>query len=648
MELVHTTRDDSSSDMASTSATSTDPLLIEVQSQRLKLISIEGNIGAGKSSLLRALSSEYQIIEEPLGDWEECLSRYYKYPYSSAYDLQLKSLESFKDSVMTLDDSEGFAFIERSLYSMFLIFIELAYNNFYLERIQKDELEELTRLTFSQTRNLGAIFYVHTPAEICYERMIKRDRPAERRVTFDYIKKLGEQYDKVMVYGKHRLPIPVFILDGTMSTQALCVKINTILKHLRLGVAKMVYPDNEPIIPEYLLNTLEPKVPVHEYELDYYNEMKSLGFESCPHLIIKKHHMAWDAIPPSVSKDRRTRKHNLRSRSTLTIKAGETRKIESGLRVSCGNSDSIITVININIKGLIRSTFVKAINRGEITELNFEIRNDSTEPVTLERCESFATMTYRHNTSDEIESSGLPEFNEATSILKFDKLDRDNYLTWQKQMRKLLTNMGCIRNIVEPADPTSSNDIHAYIKLLEYTNTRWHPYIEHCSTAYDIWKRLEGLNAPCIKERVDSILTRLFSSKHTRGTSLNQHISQMGQLRSKLAEKGEQISDQVFITALLLSLGDQYDILRNTWYEFPEEDRSVEQIIGKIIKIHARTIDDKYNQARILTNKMEELRELKNKNPCSKCGRTGHWAKECKSRREKRSKKIHTAPSEEF
>merc|ERR1711907_427602 len=51
-------------------------------------VCIDGNIGAGKSTILRQLASEYPVREEPLDDWGDLLDAYYKDPKRHAYDLQ--------------------------------------------------------------------------------------------------------------------------------------------------------------------------------------------------------------------------------------------------------------------------------------------------------------------------------------------------------------------------------------------------------------------------------------------------------------------------------------------------------------------------------------------------------------------------------
>lgn len=51
------------------------------------LISIKGNIGAGKSELLAELSGQYPVIQESVNEWEECLTNYYDSPSTHAYQL---------------------------------------------------------------------------------------------------------------------------------------------------------------------------------------------------------------------------------------------------------------------------------------------------------------------------------------------------------------------------------------------------------------------------------------------------------------------------------------------------------------------------------------------------------------------------------
>jgi deoxyguanosine kinase len=80
--------------------------------QKPQLISIEGNIGSGKSSLLRNLSDKHKVIPEPVEDWGQCLTKYYEEPRKHAYELQMKAMASYKQSVDNIKHDSGFVFIE--------------------------------------------------------------------------------------------------------------------------------------------------------------------------------------------------------------------------------------------------------------------------------------------------------------------------------------------------------------------------------------------------------------------------------------------------------------------------------------------------------------------------------------------------------
>ena len=63
----------------------------------------------------------------------------------------------------------------------------------------------------------GGFIYLRTPAEVCYERIIKRGRKEEESVTMDYLKRIEEKHENWLIkkegIDEHLVNTPVLILD---------------------------------------------------------------------------------------------------------------------------------------------------------------------------------------------------------------------------------------------------------------------------------------------------------------------------------------------------------------------------------------------------------------------------------------------------
>ena len=179
--------------------------------ERLKskyIFSIEGNIGSGKTTVIRHLQQIYGdqvvLVEEPVKDWqnlegENLLKKknddLNRWGYSfEAYVLITKMNEltkvAFSDKKIIL--------IERCMLTdkvFFDINVENGFSNPMEEAMFKNLYEFLSNNVYPK---LSGIIYLDTPVEECINRMIKRGRKEEKSLTKEkVIKESGIPYLKL-------------------------------------------------------------------------------------------------------------------------------------------------------------------------------------------------------------------------------------------------------------------------------------------------------------------------------------------------------------------------------------------------------------------------------------------------------------------
>ena len=61
----------------------------------MRVITIGGNIGCGKTTVLSNLSKEWTVFKEPLEKWGSWLDLFYTNPQRYAFSFQMKILHDF-------------------------------------------------------------------------------------------------------------------------------------------------------------------------------------------------------------------------------------------------------------------------------------------------------------------------------------------------------------------------------------------------------------------------------------------------------------------------------------------------------------------------------------------------------------------------
>ena len=93
------------------------------------IITIEGNIGSGKSTIINNLKDKYNVIEENVKDWKDWLSNFYKDKKKYSFGFQMQVLLSqMKLSEILKDNKNNINIIERSPYTSINIFGKLNSN----------------------------------------------------------------------------------------------------------------------------------------------------------------------------------------------------------------------------------------------------------------------------------------------------------------------------------------------------------------------------------------------------------------------------------------------------------------------------------------------------------------------------------------
>jgi len=175
--------------------------MFETKKKKIR-ISVEGNIGSGKSTLVRNLSEHTQLngYVQKVDALKTEINNFYIDPKKNCFDLQNKFQLQYKESWDFANIRRGDFCIE-GILSTFFVFTRVNYDLANLTDT------EFTQLDFSyQDRNLpmafdfDVIFYLYsTDLNINLQRIKDREQlKEEQKITIEYLKTIEDQYESYL------------------------------------------------------------------------------------------------------------------------------------------------------------------------------------------------------------------------------------------------------------------------------------------------------------------------------------------------------------------------------------------------------------------------------------------------------------------
>jgi deoxyadenosine/deoxycytidine kinase len=175
---------------------------------RYRLVTIEGNIGAGKTSLAGMLAEKYNgsLILEQFAD-NPFLPAFYKNPKRNAFPLELFFLaERYQQmkEVMMADLFRSAVFTDYLFIKSFL---------FASINLKNEELKLYSRLfqiIHSQLPEPDLLLYLHSPVEKLLQNISGRGRSYEQNISAAYLEQIQETYFE---YFKSAIRMKIVVAD---------------------------------------------------------------------------------------------------------------------------------------------------------------------------------------------------------------------------------------------------------------------------------------------------------------------------------------------------------------------------------------------------------------------------------------------------
>jgi deoxyadenosine/deoxycytidine kinase len=203
------------------------------------IISINGNIACGKSTLLKALKEKgHNVVLEGYdrGKWGDVLNMYYKNPKPYGYLFQTVVIAEMKETYESIREeskfigtsSDDIVFVERAHVDC-LAFAQLVHANGHMTNT---EYETFKKLYDSLLEQPDCIITLNLEAEVCFERCKARARACESGITLEYLKGVQRSTEKAMLTNSMQVNAPTLMSVNVlgMSTDEIVNEIEDLVE----------------------------------------------------------------------------------------------------------------------------------------------------------------------------------------------------------------------------------------------------------------------------------------------------------------------------------------------------------------------------------------------------------------------------------
>ena len=175
-----------------------------------QIYSIEGNIGSGKSTLVRILKKYFKdndniiFADEPVEEWmsikdnngEDILSKFYRDQHKYGFSFQMMAYISRISILKKLvkENPNSIIFTERSVYTDKKVFAQMLYDQGKIEQIDFIIYNKWFE-HFLDEIDITGVIYIKTDPVNCFERIIKRNRKGET-IPLEYLEMCHNYHEK--------------------------------------------------------------------------------------------------------------------------------------------------------------------------------------------------------------------------------------------------------------------------------------------------------------------------------------------------------------------------------------------------------------------------------------------------------------------
>lgn len=189
-----------------------------IMPSRPLIVSIEGNIGAGKTTIIDKLQEKMRantdilFLREPVDIWEgikdpetgeNILQKFYGNPSKYAFSFQVMAyatrISLIREAIRNNQHCK-MIICERSLDADKQIFAQMLHDDGMIDNVHF-QIYNRFYTEYSDDFSLNGIVYIDADAEICHQRIAKRSRTGEGGIELAYLEKCKSYHDNWLLHN---------------------------------------------------------------------------------------------------------------------------------------------------------------------------------------------------------------------------------------------------------------------------------------------------------------------------------------------------------------------------------------------------------------------------------------------------------------
>lgn len=240
--------------------------------------------------------------------------------------------------------------------------------------------------------------------------------------------------------------------------------------------------------------------------------------------------------------------------------------------------------------------------------------------------------------------------------------DSSNWSLWKFQI-KVLLNAGDIMDVVnnnfpKPVDDSKPNfadelklwkksDHKAQKVIVTAVEHQAMLHIMNCTTAREMWEKLECIYEQKSKASIHMIQQRFYSYSKDPLDNMATHISKLETIVQQMKEMGETVSDSMVTTKILMTLPSCFSHFYSAWESTAQVDQTLANLTSRLMMEEERlriASPVELNESGALLANKSYRSESKNKQEANKkrngfktakpgkcylCKESGHWRRDC-------------------
>lgn len=208
----------------------------------MKIISIEGNIGSGKTTIINRLKEQFKselnynviFLLEPINEWDKIvdlqgvniLTKYYSDQTRYAFSFQMMAfitrLKQINDVIEKYSNKDVVIITERCIFTDREVFAKMLFNDSKIEHIEYS-IYLCWFDYFVKNIKIDKYIYINTPADICLDRIINRNRKGEQ-INLEYLELLEYSHNNWLIGNNNTK-----VIDGTNEINQVILNIKELI-----------------------------------------------------------------------------------------------------------------------------------------------------------------------------------------------------------------------------------------------------------------------------------------------------------------------------------------------------------------------------------------------------------------------------------